>query len=169
MTQVEVGRVKTEAQRRGMSALDVGQEILRVLPSAFVLRYELIWLQAFGPSVGGSSRVARDPDAATATVPSGARVRTSTGQKDARGGASTTGRRQGANTRAVVADDRAVAAKARVDRALRKLAREMGEFLGGESKDRSVRRCGGVKCKRWADTTWNYCPACGAPTEEVDA
>lgn len=168
MTGEDAGLVKREAGKRGMSALDVGQEVLRVLPAAFVLRYELLWLRAFGPAVGGSSSVARDPDAAVASVPSGARVRTSSGQKDARGGASTSGRRPGANTRAVVADDRAVAHKASVDRQLRKLARTMGEFLGGDSKDRTVRRCSGVRCRRWADTAWNYCPACGAPTEEVD-
>lgn len=143
--------------------LEVKYEILSVLPESFLHGYEQLWVRMSS----GRTRERVDPDAATAKVPSGARVRTDSNQVDARGGARAGGKRAGVSSRNVISDMRAAALKARVDRKLRVLARDMLAFLEGSGSVNSlVRRC--TRCKGWAEDTWNYCPRDGAPTEQVD-
>lgn len=155
-----VGDEGSAASGRQVSLSSEG-DVLRIMPSGFLLAYQQLWSRAYE---GGS--VKRDPDAQVASVPSGAKVRLSSGATDARGAARSGGKRAGVSGRAVVRDERAQAMRAGVDRKLRKLAREMSQFLHGAAKA-GVRRCTGRKCRQWAEDGWNFCPRCGHATEEV--
>ncbi len=133
-------------------------ELLRSLPPRFTSAYEALLLRCF-PVLRGDP--AKDPDAAVA--PGRAlRVRTSTGQTETRSGAHNS-RRSGLSRRDPLGEERAIRLRARVDRKLRALAREMD--TEGERRDQ-LRRC--TRCRTFADTDWLYCPRDGAPTEQVD-
>lgn len=154
--------VEDSGQGKVPVRLEVRYEILSVFPDAFLHGYEQLWVR-----VSTAVKGRNDPDAATAKVPSGAKVRLSSSSPDARGGARSGGKRAGVSNRNVIADVRAAALKARVDRKLRVLARDMRAFLDGSGSVNSlVRRC--TRCKGWAEDTWNYCPRDGAPTEQID-
>jgi hypothetical protein len=137
---------------------DVSRDLLRILPSSFVGGYEDLVLRCF-PVLRGASD--RDPDAA---VSDGRplRVRTSTGQTETRGGAHNA-RRSGLNTRDPLGSERAIRLRAKVDRKLRALAREMSADV---TRRDQLRRC--TRCRTFADAEWNFCPRDGAPTEQVD-
>jgi hypothetical protein len=137
-------------------------ELIRLLPGGFSGAYEELVLRCF-PVLRGEG--ARDPESVVA--PSRAvRTRVSTGQTETRGGAHNA-RRSGLNTRDPLGSERAIRLRARVDRKLRALAREMQAYLdaGNERRDQ-LRRC--TRCRTFADTDWLYCPRDGAPTEQVD-
>lgn len=50
--------------------------------------------------------------------------------------------------------------RARVDRKLRKLTREMRLWLSSASPGGTIHRCNG-RCKRIAEPDWKFCPNCG--------
>jgi len=58
-----------------------------------------------------------------------------------------------------------MAVKARVDRKLRALAREIEAELAGGSKG-DVRKC--TRCGRFGEDNWNWCPWDGAAMESGD-
>lgn len=145
-------------ERRGVMRSGVETELIRSLPSSFVGEYEDLLLRCF-PVLRGASD--RDPDAAVAAGKP-VRARTSTRQTETRGGAHNA-RRSGLNTRDPLGSERAIRLRARVDRKLRALAREMAS--DGQRRDQ-LRRC--TRCRTFADAEWNFCPRDGAPTEQVD-
>lgn len=153
---------KTVVEKKTRVSLDVRYEVLALLPEGFLHGYEQLWVRMSS----GRVRERDDPNAAVASVPSGAKIRMNSGERDARGSARAGGKRAGVSARNVIADVRAAALKARVDRALRKLGRDMREYLdkGGNGKA-SVRRC--TRCRGWAEDNWAFCPRDGAATEEV--
>lgn len=66
-----------------------------------------------------------------------------------------------------IADEKALEMKSRVDKRLRKMARELRGFLE-DAEDREEgrgaeeqRQCKGKSCKKWVDAGWKYCPWCG--------
>lgn len=146
----------------GMSEQQVAAEVLLLLPSEFLDAYEQVFLAAWGgPGVSGP-RPADPESAASPARPT--RWRTSSGQTETRGAASTKGRARGGGG-VSVRDIRAQATKEWADRKLRKLARDVRTRLQDEAG--GIRRCTGSRCRRLAEDTWNYCPNCGAPTEDV--
>lgn len=132
-----------------------------LLPAEFVDQYEALFLSVWrAPGVSGGVRVG-DPEA---EVPTAVKWRVSSGQTETRGTASTKGR--GSISKGLgVADTRAAVTKEWVDRKLRKLARDLKTRMADE--DAPVRRCTGPKCRKLAEDNWNWCPFCGAPTEQV--
>lgn len=152
-------RLAEALSRGGLSEQAVAAEVLLLLPAEFLTAYEVLYLEVWQGS-GGGVRVG-DPEGET---PRATRWRTSTNQTETRGTASTKGR--GSTSKGLgIKSTRAAATKEWADRKLRKIAREIQMRMSDE--DGRVRRCAG-RCKRLAEDTWNYCPNCGAQTEEVD-
>lgn len=147
--------------RGGLSDQAVAAEVLLLLPSDFVDAYEVLFLESWGNGPGHGSVRIGDVDGES---PVATKWRTSTNQVETRGTASTKGR--GSTSKGLgPKNSRAAATKQWADRRLRKLAREIQMRLSDE--DAPQRRCAG-KCRRMAEDTWNYCPNCGAPTEEME-
>lgn len=118
----------------------------------------MLWMKAFGTSVGGGSRFDGVLVANARRV-----VRVSTNQTEVRGGAK---RSKAPSPGGVdVANEAALYFKRKVDRKLRALAREMKVWLDGSAHS-GQRRCS--SCKRYGDAEWLYCPWDRAPMEEVD-
>lgn len=156
-------RLQRALSQGGLSDRSVAAEVLLLLPAEFVDQYESLYLRVWGaPGMSGGVRIG-DPDA---EVPVALKHRTSTSQTETRGTASPKGR--GSTAKGLgVKDTRAVATKDWADRQLRKITREIKARMTDNGDD-PTRRCSGARCRRIADTTWNYCPACGAPTQEED-
>lgn len=149
--------------------LDIGvpeleREVWDRMPERFRFLYEIMWLRAFGPSIGGRYSNGSDPNVVVSTKRV---VRVSTNQTETRGGASGGKKLAGSSTKDTISSDMALEQLRKVDRRLRTIAREMAVFLGGEQmRGGSVRRCS--RCKRYGDGDWLYCPRDAAPMEEVD-
>jgi RNA polymerase-binding transcription factor DksA len=155
-------RLANYLRSNGLPERAVATEVLLLLPTDFLDQYEELWLRTWGaPGMSGGVRIG-DPDA---EVPVATKWRASTSETETRGTASVKGR--GSTSKGLgVRDVRAAATKEWVDRKLRKLARELRDRMTDEG--RTIRRCTGSKCRRLAEDTWNWCPTCGAPTEEWD-
>jgi hypothetical protein len=142
---------------------DIEREVWERLPERFRFLYELMWLRAFGPSIGGRYSNGAEPN----IVAKSKRVtRTSTSQTETRGGAHSGHKLAGASTKDTVSSDRALEQLRKVDRRLRTIARDMAVYLGGGVAQGNVRRCS--VCKRYGDVEWLYCPQDGKPMEDVD-
>lgn len=153
-------RVAEALGRAGLSDQAVAAEVLLLLPVDFVDQYERLFLAAW--KAPGTRETAQPSEAGVAS-PRATKWRTASGQTETRGAASTRGRPRGRGIQA--GDLRAQSTKEWADRKLRKLARDIRSRLADE--DVGVRRCTGRTCRRLAEDTWNYCPNCGAPTEDV--
>lgn len=154
-------RVAEALSRAGLSDQAVAAEVLLMLPGDFLDGYEELFLRVWG-STGLTAVRGGDPDGVVA--PKATQWRTSSSQAETRGAASPKGR--GSTSKGLgVRDLRASATKEWADRKLRKLARDMRLRLSDEES--RVRRCTGRQCRKLAEDTWNWCPFCGAATEDV--
>ena len=124
------------------------------LPSSLREQYELLFCRAYGsdPAVSvGDSSVIRGVGKPQSRVNSGSSEKVP--------GARTNGKKAGANTRSIVKDGRAYELKLRVDRRLRRLAREIRDELADEQRGRTIRVC--TRCARIGEEEWGWCPHCG--------
>lgn len=149
--------------RGGLSDQAVAAEVLLLLPGEFLDQYESLFLQVWGPpGMAGGVRVGD----VQAESPVAVKWRVNSSQVETRGTASLKGR--GSVSKGMgVKDLRAAATKEWADRKLRKLGREIRARLSDD--EGGIRRCTGKKCRRLAEDTWNYCPQCGAPTENEES
>lgn len=144
----------------GLSDKSVAAEVLLLLPGDFLDQYEHLYMAVW--PIGSGVRIG-DVDAES-PVATKWRVRTS--ETETRGTASPKG--HGSTSKGIgVRDVRAAATKDWADRRLRKLAREIKARMTDDGSV-GMRRCTGPRCRRLAEDTWNYCPACGSSTEEWD-
>lgn len=91
-------------------------------------------------------------------------TRISSGQTETRGPAK--GSRKSGGSKDFIRDERAFAFKGKMDRKLRKLAREIRAWLNDSGETRyDVRRCS--VCRQFGDPEWLYCPKDGKPMESV--
>jgi hypothetical protein len=152
--------------RGGLSDQAVAAEVLLLLPADFLDQYEALFLEAWkAPGMGEVGGVRRDPDAAVAPG-KGVKWRVTSGQTETRGGA--TGKGGGGPASGLSPRNlRAQGTKEWVDRKLRKLARDIRTRMS-DDEGPGVRRCTGPRCRKLAEDTWNWCPFCGAPTEDVE-
>lgn len=146
-------------RRVGMVGGELPVELMRALPESFVERYSMLALRVYEAERHG--RAEGEGRVGTARV-----TRLSTGQTETRGGAKSTGKRAGVNERQVLPSMAALAYKSKVDRKLRKIAREMAVWLKDGGTRQSVRRC--VRCCRFGEEGWSYCPTDGQPMQEVE-
>jgi hypothetical protein len=134
----------------------------RMLPAVLLGAYSRLWAAALrqpGSTVGPDTRGMYGRHRVKGP-------RTSTGQSEAMSG---TGAKRAVNVSqgGVVKSERWLALKGRVDRKLRKVAREiMEEMQGGTGRLKTVRRC--VGCKKYGESDWSWCPFDGKRMEEVE-
>jgi hypothetical protein len=144
-----------------IAGVELEREFTRVLPSGFVTAYLALHLKALGIS---QSSGASDVGVAQAKA-SG--PRTSTSQTETRGGAKPGKKLAGAAGKQVIKNAAALAHKAKVDRKLRSITREVWVWMREDTTARSsVRRC--TRCKKYGEDTWSFCPYDGQAMEEVD-
>ena len=138
----------------GMNGRVAANELMHMLPPAFVSAYErLFWTALSTGSEGGQPD--REP-LGKAKGNSG----TVLGSEN-RLQASGTGKRF-KNTGFLVKSEKALARKVWVDQKLQDLVSDIEASLRGESL--KTRQCKGVSCRRMLDRKWSYCPSCGTPT-----
>lgn len=65
-------------------------------------------------------------------------------------------------------DERLFKFKVRVDKRLRRLAREISATLEGRNVVAAVTRICTGRCKRFGDLEWDYCARCGGPMRQVE-
>lgn len=164
----------------GVGYNQIAKEVLFFLPSGFLTAYEQLWYRGLaGKDDGGVG--ARG--AATAEQ---ARVGKASGKGlQGLGGA----KRKTYKKYWVIADERSLELKDRIDKRLRSMAREMEEFLagvevgearggragggsggsGGSGGQRRALGCAG--CGRMVAIGWRFCAGCGQPVgdAEIDA
>lgn len=140
--------------------------LARYLPRDFMFCYEVLVHRGVaipGSAVRGGQGY--DETAVTGIRPRGGLGSSRSGEPELRLAAS--GRRgsQGSG-KAVIRDEEAVLYRARIDRRLRKMAREILGWLEEGRTVRTTRRCTGKKCRRLAEEGWVFCPACGASVSD---
>lgn len=136
----------------GVNANRVALEVLFMLPAEFVRGYSDLFHRALNTTEDGMG--ARND------------AKSELGRAQGAGGG---GAKAKKGTRGVflVRDDRALGEKERVDRTLRKLARQMRDSGNAGTGKSEVSRCGeGVEetargCGRWVENAWKFCPHCG--------
>jgi hypothetical protein len=127
---------------------------LRMLPGAFVDAYGALWGASLRHPQGTLASDYRE----TVVAPRVKRARTSTGQTETRGLAK--GSRKSGRSVDPVVSLRYLREKARIDRKLRKITREIEAVLSGGRGLTVVKRC--PKCQRFGDEEWTFCPREGA-------
>jgi acyl-CoA synthetase (AMP-forming)/AMP-acid ligase II len=158
LVSLDAKRLATALSSAGLNDRQVMAEVLMMLPEGFVSAYEQVYLAAYG---SGAVRVSDNPRQGVKKND----VRIRSNQADRVGGVGV-GKKSSASRGSVVHSGHALTVKTFADRKLRALARDIRARMGDDSGS-LPRRCAG-RCKRWADTEWNYCPNCGGPTETVD-
>jgi len=146
------GYERAVADTRGRVALAADE--LRMLPQSFVDAYGALWGASLRHPQGTLGPDERDMVVAPRVKTS----RTSTGQSVTRGVAKPE-KRRGRSVDPVVSL-RYLREKARIDRKLRKITREIEAVLSGGRGLTVVKRC--PKCQRFGDEEWVFCPREGA-------
>lgn len=147
---VNIGALLSHA---GLSLRSVAAEVLLYLPTDFSSAYEELWLKAHGQGILEEAEKLRVNSKRVEGRTKSDGVDTMAPAKD--------GKKRGAERTLGHKDEKALATKQRVDRKLRKIARE----IRGEVS--IPRRCTKPSCRKYADADWTHCPYDGAATEEV--
>ena len=145
--------------RRAINALELGTDQVKtvrelgegnLMPDALVDAYEFLHTQVFG-----GARV--PPEAGVGEIgPAEQWLVKSDGQK--RRGPAKRGKQYSASVRGVIRDERALELKKRVDKRLRKMARDIyREWKGLEEEEQA--KC--FSCHKLAESGWKWCPRCG--------
>lgn len=173
------GRLAEILSSAGLNEGRVALEVLYLMPPKFVSAYEALFHRALALGTDGLTGERAD----RGRVDEQGRPLTNDRVQAARQGRLTEGKTLGGMGTAkttgkryrrawIVADERALGRKTRIDKALRRLAREietgMAELAGGsgwddggETDERGGHRCTGRKCRKFLEDGWNYCPFCG--------
>lgn len=128
---------------------------VRALPSGFVETYYLVFERGLAVTSSGPRESVGKASASRVT-------RLSTSQTETRGGSK--GSRKSGGSRVPIRSFGAVAFRAKIDRKLRAINREMRAYLREDSIERP-RRC--TVCKAYGEPSWLYCPRDGKPMEEI--
>jgi hypothetical protein len=164
----------------GISFSRVAVELVYLLPDDFQFWYARLFHTALvGADGGASSRaeadrkkgeVQRAGGQPVSSVKRGGRIKTGESTRAHGRAAKSTGGFRGLWA---IGDERALRLKARVDKRLRAISRDIKAELeemvnedgriktGGEKGEggKKINIC--TRCKRFLEETWNYCPACG--------
>lgn len=135
-----------------MTGMVTANELLLLLPEAFVQAYErLFWTALSDPSAVNTREGIDKAKGNSGTVLG----------SDTRLQAAGTGKRY-RNTGFLIGSEKALARKQWVDQKLDDLVSDINASLKGESL--RTRQCPGHRCRRMLDRKWNWCPNCGTPT-----
>lgn len=154
-------------RRRVVVDGEIAGAVLGFLPKKFVHLYEQLCDNAYGERrLDGSSATRRDTGGGRATAKRGS-GRLNSGQVDKTLVASTGGKTKN-HAEIAMKSEAAVDFRRLVDRRLRRLAREIEDFLRGDEAVKAGRRKCGGRCRKIGDADWIYCARCGGPMQEVD-
>lgn len=157
-----------DSGRRKLVVVDgeIAGAVLAFLPKKFVLFYELLADLAYGERRLDASGAMAPPEGGRQKVKKTS-GRTSTSQGDKTLAAGTGGKSKN-HAEIQFKNERAVDFRRLVDRKLRRIAREIEEFLtAGDGLRSGKRRCSG-RCGKIGEPDWQYCARCGGPMMEVD-
>jgi hypothetical protein len=132
----------------------------RLTPAAFLEAYELLYVETYG-----SGAIFQDENAIHGAGKA-VRGRTKSTDVETRGGA-VQKKKLSASQKNVVKSQRAFNQKTKIDKRLRKMGKEILDYLNKEAQNQQnfYMRC--AKCKKHAEDEWEFCPRCGSKTEKV--
>jgi hypothetical protein len=136
----EQKRLANALSSAGLSSSRVATELLYMLPRPFVLAYARLFDSAL-----------KEDTAHSVISPTSKGM----GKASGKGG--------GSEGHFVVRDERAMSRKKRVDKSLRKLAREILAESKAKPHDEKCASCG----RYLQDANWSYCPWCGKGVERL--
>jgi len=141
-------------------AQDVPTSGDRLTPAAFLEAYELLYVETYG-----SGAIFQD-DNAIHGAGKAQRGRVKSDAVETRGGA-VQKKKLSASQKNVIKSQRAFNQKTKIDKRLRKMGKEIFDYLNKEqaTQPNFFMRCS--KCKKHAEDEWQFCPRCSAPTEKV--
>lgn len=140
-----------------MSTVNLDDPHERLMPAELYRAYEMLWHQAL------KGLRAVSPGNPIEKAKGHRIVRLSTNQVETRGGADAVNK---ATSTDPLGSEQALAYKARVDRKLRKIAREIKLFLDKHEDGKvDVRRC--TACRQYGESEWLYCPKDGKPMQSL--
>jgi hypothetical protein len=139
-------------------AQDVPTSGDRLTPQAFLEAYELLYVETYG-----SGAIVQDDNHIHGTGKA-QRGRVKSTDIETRGGA-VQKKKLSASQKNVIKSQRAFNEKTKIDKRLRRMGKEIYEYLNKEAKSPVDwwMRCS--KCKKHAEDDFRFCPRCGAPTE----
>lgn len=142
-------------------AQDVPTSGDRLTPQAFLEAYELLYVETYG-----SGAIVQD-DTHIHGTGKAQRGRTKSSDVETRGGA-VQKKKLSASQKNVIKSQRAFNEKTKIDKRLRKMGKEILEYLNKEATKKVdfYMRCS--KCKKHAEDEWQFCPRCGATTERIN-
>ena len=142
-------------------AQDVPTSGDRLTPAAFLEAYELLYVETYG-----SGAIVQDDNHIHGTGKA-QRGRTKSSDVETRGGAIQK-KKLSASQKNVIKNQRAFNEKTRIDKRLRKMGKEIFEYLSKEAQTQAkfYMRC--TKCKKHAEDEWKFCPRCGSETEQIN-
>ena len=156
-------------RRRVVLDGDASSAILRFLPDSFVLFYSGLVDRSYGERRLDASGSMAPPTGSPRVKAKKSSGRTNSGSVErtlvATGGSGKEKNRSEIGFK----DEDSVDYRKKIDRRLRRIAREIEEFLAGgngESLKSGKRKCGG-RCRKIGDPEWLFCPRCGGPMIEV--
>ncbi len=152
-----------------------------MLPEQFAAAYEALWVGTFRdgdvdgggdggrsahPMSGGSAVLGRaDGSGAIRSRAHSGQIE-SVGTKVVSGSGRAGGGKHSRKTSNALRDERLFREKDKIDKRLRRLAREIVAILEGTESTEHARRCGG-RCGRLGQGDWLYCPNCSGPMSEL--
>jgi hypothetical protein len=142
-------------------AQDVPTSGDRLTPAAFLEAYQLLHDETYG-----TGAIFQDENAIHGAGKA-QRGRTKSDAVETRGGA-VQKKKLSASQKNIIKSQRAFNMKTKIDKRLRKMGKEIFDYLNKEaaSKVDFYMRCS--KCKKHAEDEWQFCPRCGATTERVN-
>lgn len=168
-------------RRRGHLAKGF-DELSRMVPEAFAEAYQRVWDEAYRdggidasggghPLSGAAGALGKEGGTGVDSGRLAGGWRINSGKEDLVGKSSGPGKSSSkavGKTSRTLKSEKAFKLKARLDKRLRKMAREiMAELDGRSVKAAGHRVCAG-KCKKFGDYEWSYCPNCGGMMREVE-
>lgn len=131
------------------------------IPTVIIDAYEALYLSAYGSDalkIGDDNQIH-----GTGKAEKG---RTRSDQVETRGGAIQK-KKLSASRTDVIKNLKSYQYKLKVDKRLRKMSKEIGEFLSDAEPTTVFHRC--TSCKKTGESDWKHCPRCGAEMEQIDA
>lgn len=133
----------------GVGSHRMGQELYYMLPQGFIDAYEILFIRCFGGKDDGGVGARGASQAEQGQLQKGKAAAKTNGKKYKK--------------HWVIADDKAVNIKEKVDKRLRALAREIVEELEGKESEGSKKTC--AECGRILAVGWKFCPFDGSIDE----
>lgn len=140
----------------GVGSYRIGQELMWMIPRAFLDAYEELFTRAFGSRDDGGANLRGQAAASSGVLQKGKTA------------AKTNGKRYKKHW--VIADENAMRLREKVDKRLRALAREIHEGLveeDGGSRGNNARQRVCKRCGRMAAIDWVFCPQDGSRIDSL--